>query len=101
MDYAIWGTVSPRAGVSYHDLYRQHLDEIEQADRGGFAHHWFFGHHMSTTAPTPAAPVTPPTLMIAGGAARTRRISLGNMVNVLPYRNPLLVAEEATMLDQM
>jgi alkanesulfonate monooxygenase SsuD/methylene tetrahydromethanopterin reductase-like flavin-dependent oxidoreductase (luciferase family) len=96
MDYAIWGTVSPRAGVSYHDLYRQHLDEIEQADRGGFAHYWFFEHHMSPTAPMPA-----PNLMIAAAAARTRRMRLGNMVNVLPYRNPLLVAEEASLLDQM
>jgi alkanesulfonate monooxygenase SsuD/methylene tetrahydromethanopterin reductase-like flavin-dependent oxidoreductase (luciferase family) len=94
MDYAIWGTVTPRQGVTYDDLYRQHLDEIELADRSGFAHYWFFEHHMSPTAPMPA-----PNLMIAAAAHRTRRMRLGNMVNVLPYRNPLLLAEEVAMLD--
>ena len=94
MDYAIWGTVSSRDGVAMPDLYRQHLDEIELADRSGFAHYWFFEHHMSPTAPMPA-----PNLMIAAAAHRTRRMRLGNMVNVLPYRNPLLLAEEVALLD--
>ena len=95
MEYAIWGTTTPRRGVSYSELYRQHLDEIELADACGFAHYWFFEHHMSPTAPMPA-----PNLMIAAAAARTRRMRLGNMVNVLPYRHPLLLAEEVAMLDQ-
>jgi alkanesulfonate monooxygenase SsuD/methylene tetrahydromethanopterin reductase-like flavin-dependent oxidoreductase (luciferase family) len=37
--------------------------------------------------------------MIAAAAQSTSRIRLGAMVNILPYRNPLLVAEEAAMLD--
>jgi alkanesulfonate monooxygenase SsuD/methylene tetrahydromethanopterin reductase-like flavin-dependent oxidoreductase (luciferase family) len=37
--------------------------------------------------------------MIAAAAMSTARIRLGTMVNILPYRNPLLVAEEAAMLD--
>jgi len=48
---------------------------------------------------SPTAPVPSPNLMIAAAARSTSRIRLGAMVNILPYRNPLLVAEEAAMLD--
>ena len=37
--------------------------------------------------------------MIAAASQRTRRLRFANMVNILPFRNPLLVAEEAAMLD--
>ena len=96
MDYAIWDNTGYRPGFSAGEIYRQHLDEAALAEENGFAHYWFFEHHLSPTAPMPA-----PNLMIAAAAQRTRRMRLGNMVNVLPFRNPLLVAEETAMLDQM
>jgi len=96
MDFAIWDNTGYRHGLSAGEIYRQHLDEAALADALGFAHYWFFEHHLSPTAPMPA-----PNLMIAAAALRTRRMRLGNMVNVLPFRNPLLVAEETAMLDQM
>jgi alkanesulfonate monooxygenase SsuD/methylene tetrahydromethanopterin reductase-like flavin-dependent oxidoreductase (luciferase family) len=39
--------------------------------------------------------------MIAAASRRTRRLRFANMVNILPFRNPLLVAEEAAMLDNL
>jgi alkanesulfonate monooxygenase SsuD/methylene tetrahydromethanopterin reductase-like flavin-dependent oxidoreductase (luciferase family) len=96
MEFAIWDNTGPRPGSSPGDVYRQHLDEIALADAGGFDHYWFFEHHLSPTALMPA-----PNLMIAAAAGRTRRMRLGNMVNVLPYRNPLLLAEEVAMLDSL
>ena len=39
--------------------------------------------------------------MIAAASQRTRRLRFANMVNILPFRNPLLVAEEAAMLDNL
>ena len=96
MKYGIWDNTGPRPGVSPREVYLQHLDEIALADAGGFAHYWFFEHHLAPTALMPA-----PNLMIAAAAARTSRIRLGNMVNVLPFHNPLRLAEEVAMLDQM
>ena len=96
MKFAMWDTTGPRQGVSIGDLYRQHLDEVVLAEAVGIDHCWFYEHHLSPTGPMPS-----PNLMIAAAAGRTRRMRLGNMVNVLPYRNPLLVAEEAAVLDQM
>jgi alkanesulfonate monooxygenase SsuD/methylene tetrahydromethanopterin reductase-like flavin-dependent oxidoreductase (luciferase family) len=96
MEFAIWDNTGYRGSAPAGDIYRQHLDELVLAEGMGFSHYWFFEHHLSPTAPMPA-----PNLMIAAAAHRTRRMRLGNMVNVLPYRNPLLVAEEVAMLDQM
>ncbi|HUK61455.1 MAG TPA: LLM class flavin-dependent oxidoreductase [Stellaceae bacterium] len=96
MEFGIWDNTGYRKGLSAGVIYRQHLDEAALAEAMGFAHYWFFEHHLSPTAPMPA-----PNLMIAAAAQRTAKMRLGVMVNVLPFRNPLLVAEEAAMLDQM
>lgn len=94
MRFAIWAPTNPREGVSHVELYQQQLREIELADELGFDHLWLYEHHVSPSGPMPS-----PNLMIAAAARTTRRIRLGTMVNILPYRNPLIVAEEAAMLD--
>ena len=57
---------------------------------------WFFEHHLR-----PRAPVPSPNLLIAAAARTTQRIRFSSMVNILPFRHPLLVAEEAAMLDNL
>lgn len=94
MRYGIWSPTNMREGVSAVELYRQQIREIEHADELGFDHLWLYEHHVSPHGPMPS-----PNLMIAAAAKSTQRIRLGAMVNILPYRNPLLVAEEAAMLD--
>jgi alkanesulfonate monooxygenase SsuD/methylene tetrahydromethanopterin reductase-like flavin-dependent oxidoreductase (luciferase family) len=94
MRFAIWSPTNPRAGVSHVELYRQQIREVEIAEELGFEHVWFYEHHVSPSGPSPS-----PNLLIAAAAPSTNRIRLGTMVNILPYRNPLLVAEEAAMLD--
>ena len=96
MKFAIWGTTAPRQGRSHHELYRDHLDEIALAETLGFDHYWIYEHHLQPSAPMPA-----PNLMLAAAAQRTSRIRLGNMVNVVSFRNPLLLAEEAALLDAL
>jgi alkanesulfonate monooxygenase SsuD/methylene tetrahydromethanopterin reductase-like flavin-dependent oxidoreductase (luciferase family) len=96
MRYGIWSPTNPRDGVSLQELYRQQIEEIEIADALGFDHFWLYEHHVSPTGPMPS-----PNLMIAAAALRTQRIRLGTMINILPYRNPLIVAEEAAMLDTL
>jgi alkanesulfonate monooxygenase SsuD/methylene tetrahydromethanopterin reductase-like flavin-dependent oxidoreductase (luciferase family) len=74
--------------------YAAQLDEIVLAETCGFEHYWLFEHHVSPHSPMPS-----PNLMIAAVARRTQRIRLGTLVNILPYRHPLLIAEEMAMLD--
>ncbi len=94
MRYGIWSPTNMREGVSTVELYRQQIEEIELAEQLGFHHIWLYEHHVS-----PGGPMPSPNLLIAAAAKSTNRIRMGAMVNILPYRNPLLVAEEAAMLD--
>jgi alkanesulfonate monooxygenase SsuD/methylene tetrahydromethanopterin reductase-like flavin-dependent oxidoreductase (luciferase family) len=57
---------------------------------------WFFAeHHVDAEfSLTPS-----PNLLVATAGSRTRRLRLGNMVNVLPFHHPVRVAEEIRMLD--
>jgi len=94
MKLAIWSTTTPREGSTHVEMFRRQLEEVELADRIGIDQIWFFEHHLLPTGPVPS-----PNLLIAAAAQRTRRIRFASMVNILPFRHPLLVAEEAAMLD--
>jgi alkanesulfonate monooxygenase SsuD/methylene tetrahydromethanopterin reductase-like flavin-dependent oxidoreductase (luciferase family) len=93
---AIWSTTTPRENSTYAEMFRRQLEEVELAERIGIDQIWFFEHHLTPTAPVPS-----PNLLIAAAARTTRRIRFGSMVNILPFRHPLLVAEEAAMLDNL
>ena len=96
MRLAIWSTTTPRENSTHAEMFSRQLDEVELAERIGIDQIWFFEHHLIPTAPVPS-----PNLLIAAAAQRTRRIRFASMVNILPFRHPLLVAEEAAMLDNL
>ncbi len=96
MRFGIWSPTNPRDGVAMVELYRQQVEEVVIAEQCGFDHYWFYEHHVSPSGPMPS-----PNLMIAAAGERTKTIRLGTMVNILPYRHPLIAAEEAAMLDNL
>jgi alkanesulfonate monooxygenase SsuD/methylene tetrahydromethanopterin reductase-like flavin-dependent oxidoreductase (luciferase family) len=96
MRLAIWSTTTPRENSTYPEMFRRQLEEVELAERIGIDQIWFFEHHLAPTAPVPS-----PNLLIAASARTTRHIRFGSMVNILPFRHPLIVAEEAAMLDNL
>ena len=96
MRLAIWSTTTPRENSTHPEMFRRQLEEVELAERIGIDQIWFFEHHLQPTAPVPS-----PNLLIAAAARTTRRIRFSSMVNILPFRHPLLVAEEAAMLDNL
>lgn len=72
-------------------------DELRLADLVeplGFDSLWSVEHHFS-----PYTLVPDPLQLLAWCAARTRRVSLGTCVIVLPWHDPLRVAEQLAMLD--
>ena len=93
---AIWSTTTPREDSTQAEMFRRQLEEVELAERIGIDQIWFFEHHLQPTAPVPS-----PNLLIAAAARTTRHIRFSSMVNILPFRHPLLVAEEAAMLDNL
>ena len=83
-------------GLDTARLYQEHLAEIELMEELGFDEVWLAEHHFTHYGMLPS-----PNLMLATVAARTHRIRLGNMVNTLPFYDPLRLAEEVAMLDHL
>lgn len=84
-------TFDPGAAAA---VYDRHLDEWEHADQLGFDGLFLGEHHFTPYSMTPS-----PNLMLAAAAQRTSRMRLGIMINVLPFHQPLRLAEEIAMLD--
>ena len=79
-------------------LYREVLEQVEEADRLGYDIAWFAEHHFEPRSEFNGR-LPSPMLFIAAAASRTKRIRLGNGVRVLPIHDPFILAEEAAVAD--
>jgi alkanesulfonate monooxygenase SsuD/methylene tetrahydromethanopterin reductase-like flavin-dependent oxidoreductase (luciferase family) len=86
----------PGGGQSLAELYRDHLEEAVLAEELGFDAVWTSEHHFSPDAWSPA-----PFPFLAAVAARTKRVRLGTFVLLLPLHNPIRVAEDVAVLDNI
>jgi alkanesulfonate monooxygenase SsuD/methylene tetrahydromethanopterin reductase-like flavin-dependent oxidoreductase (luciferase family) len=85
------GNERPDADIYAHELGMADAIEPLGFDSGWTAEHHFTDYHL---APSPLQ-------FLSWLAGRTKRIQLGSMVVVLPWHNPVRVAEELCTLDQM
>jgi alkanesulfonate monooxygenase SsuD/methylene tetrahydromethanopterin reductase-like flavin-dependent oxidoreductase (luciferase family) len=100
-NHSDWERVSRGAfdeppAVSDQQIYDEELALAEQIEGLGFDSIWAVEHHFSPLNLTPS-----PLQFLAFLAGRTRRVEIGTMVIVLPWHDPLRVAEELSMLDNM
>jgi alkanesulfonate monooxygenase SsuD/methylene tetrahydromethanopterin reductase-like flavin-dependent oxidoreductase (luciferase family) len=93
-----FGTFFQNLGCERSDVevWRDELALADRAEGLGFDSVWTVEHHFSdyTMSPNPLQFLT----WIAG---RTSRVKLGSMVCVLPWHDPVRVAEEASVLDHV
>jgi alkanesulfonate monooxygenase SsuD/methylene tetrahydromethanopterin reductase-like flavin-dependent oxidoreductase (luciferase family) len=76
--------------------YGECLDEVAAAEDLGFEMVWLGEHHFTEDG------FLPSPLVVAGAiAARTARIGIGTNILVLPLHDPLRVAEDAAVVDQL
>jgi alkanesulfonate monooxygenase SsuD/methylene tetrahydromethanopterin reductase-like flavin-dependent oxidoreductase (luciferase family) len=87
----------------YPDLVAKGRDRLAEvmglaraAERSGLSAIWVAEHHFHPGGVCPAPPV-----LLAAIGARTKRIRLGAMVSVLPFHDPVKVAEEYAMVDRL
>src|SRR6478672_6004127 len=80
--------------VSDREIFVQELEIARLADESGFDSVWTIEHHF-----TPYTMVTNPLQYLTYIAGVTERVDLGTMVVVLPWHNPVRVAEDVNMLD--
>ena len=82
--------------ISDHDVYRHEISMADLAEPLGFDSIWGAEHHFDdyTMCPNVAQFLT----YMAG---RTRKVKLGAMVMVLPWHDPVRLAEEVSVLDHL
>ncbi|MFG2658483.1 LLM class flavin-dependent oxidoreductase [Streptomyces sp. NPDC048425] len=78
------------------EVYRSELRYAARAEELGFDSVWSPEHHFTDYELTPNVPQ-----FLSWLAGRTSRIRLGTMVSVLPWHDPVRVAESFSMLDHL
>ena len=86
------GDVVTEAVLGYHE----YGDYVQLAEKLGYSHVWLVEHHFTGFAQLSA------TLnYISYLAGRTSTIRLGTAVTVVPWHNPILLAEQVATIDQL
>jgi alkanesulfonate monooxygenase SsuD/methylene tetrahydromethanopterin reductase-like flavin-dependent oxidoreductase (luciferase family) len=95
MTFGLFGGARARGGpADDSDGYHQFIKYVVEAERLGFSSVFLVEHHF-----TGFGQVSASLNLLSYLAARTERIRLGTAVVVLPWHNPILVAEQAATLD--
>jgi alkanesulfonate monooxygenase SsuD/methylene tetrahydromethanopterin reductase-like flavin-dependent oxidoreductase (luciferase family) len=87
---------NPAAARSDRAVYADDLTLVDLAEPLGFQSVWGVEHHFTDYTMCPDV-----LQYLTWIAARTKTAQLGSMVVVLPWHDPLRVAEQACMLDNM
>jgi hypothetical protein len=81
---------------SFEQEYRETLELVRLAERVGFDSAWVSEHHGSSDGYLPSL-----LAMLSAFAAVTERIELGTGVILTPLHDPLRLAEDAAVVDQL
>ena len=94
MKFGLFGGAIRRGESADSSSYNEFMDYVIEADKLGFESVFIVEHHFSGIGQVGAS-----LAMLTYLAAKTERIRLGTGVTVLPWHNPVLLAEQATTLD--
>src|SRR5258708_29323007 len=96
MQFGLFGGARTKRSIGLEDSqgYESFIDYVVEADRLGFAQMFMVEHHF-----TGHGQVSASMTLLAYLAAKTKTIRLGTAVVVLPWHNPVLIAEQAATLD--
>ena len=82
--------------VPDHEVYARELEMARAAEAMGFDSVWSVEHHFTDYTMVPDV-----VQFLSYMAGHTSRVQLGSMVVVLPWHDPIRVAEQVAMLDAM
>ena len=84
----------PDSAYALQDVYSDYISDAVLAEELGFTHTWYGEHHFRECQWTGS-----PMMVAAAVAARTERIRVGTSVVLLPFHDPIRVAEDAAIAD--
>jgi alkanesulfonate monooxygenase SsuD/methylene tetrahydromethanopterin reductase-like flavin-dependent oxidoreductase (luciferase family) len=76
------------------EIITEELDQMVLSERLGFDSVWLTEHHFADYGLSSA-----PSVLAAALACRTSRVTIGTAVYVIPFHNPIRLAEETATLD--
>ena len=99
-NYTDWDRFEAKGGgkqaISDQQLYEEELALGSQIEPLGFDSYWAIDHHFSPYVMTGGA-----LQHLTYFAGKTERIDFGTMVIVLPWYDPVMIAEHVSVLDNM
>ena len=96
MQYALINGVRnhPDAAYALQDVYSDFISDAVLAEELGFVASWYGEHHFRECQWTGS-----PMMVATAVAARTEKIRVGSSVVLLPFHDPIRVAEDAAITD--
>ncbi|MBI2485466.1 MAG: LLM class flavin-dependent oxidoreductase [Deltaproteobacteria bacterium] len=86
----------PENPSSHAELYKQTLEQVKLAEEVNFDSAWISEHHFLEDGYCPS-----PSIIASAMAAVTKRIRIGSAGIILPLHNPVRVAEDAAVVDNI
>jgi len=83
-------------GRSANQVIQQELEQVVWAEELGFDRVWFTEHHFIEYGLA-----VDPAMLAAAAAMRTRRVRIGLAAAILPFHNPIRLAEQLAMVDNL
>jgi len=98
LDFGIWDAIGgfEMAQAPTAEVYARHIRLAQMMERLGYHSYWVIEHQNS-----PVGKVTSPSVFLTAIAANTSRLRFGAMIWQLPFHNPMQLAQEVAMLDQL
>ena len=94
MKFSIFYVICPEGDESEADAYQKVMEQCQAADELGYYCAWFAEHHFSKVGMCPD-----PLLWCAALAQKTQNIRLGTAISIMPFHNPVRLAEQAAVVD--
>ena len=79
------------------DFYEQNIREVQLAEQLGFRHYFVVEHQGATVI----GQCQSPTVYLSALAQRTSTIRLGAMIFLMPFHDPMRLAQDTAMVDQL